>query len=99
MVFPKILGHVEGSMVDFYGQVNKSINPASSILEETIRTLNFFRRKGKGRLIGCAQILCVWMQSYFWGRAKLPRCPYSSIYEPMKEFLKVDWPRSITKDE
>ncbi|XVF26554.1 hypothetical protein REPUB_Repub14bG0027400 [Reevesia pubescens] len=36
MVFPKILGHVEGSVVDFCGQVNKGINPASSILAETI---------------------------------------------------------------
>ncbi|XVE92535.1 hypothetical protein REPUB_Repub01dG0105900 [Reevesia pubescens] len=53
MVFPKILGHVEGFVVDFCGQVNNGINPASSILAETIQTLNFCRRKGKGRSIGC----------------------------------------------
>ncbi|XVE95670.1 hypothetical protein REPUB_Repub02eG0118600 [Reevesia pubescens] len=53
MVFPKILGHIKGSVVDFYGQVNKGINLASSILAETIRTLNFCRRNEKGRLIGC----------------------------------------------
>ncbi|XVF19531.1 hypothetical protein REPUB_Repub11eG0118900 [Reevesia pubescens] len=99
MVFPKILGHVEGSVVDFYGQVNKGINPASSILAETIRTLNFCRRKGKGRLIGCTQLIYVWLQSHFWGEAKVPRCPYSSLCELLKEFLKVDWPKGITKNE
>ncbi|XVE96151.1 hypothetical protein REPUB_Repub02eG0196800 [Reevesia pubescens] len=48
MVFPEILGHVEGSVVDFCGQVNKGINPASSILAETIRTLNFCQEKERG---------------------------------------------------
>ncbi|XVF37179.1 hypothetical protein REPUB_Repub19eG0123800 [Reevesia pubescens] len=99
MVFPKILGHVEGSVVDFCGQVNKGINPASSILAETIGTLNFCRRKRKGRLIGCTQLIYVWLQSHFWGEAKVPRCPYSSLCEPVKEFLKVDWPKGITKNK
>ncbi|XVE95416.1 hypothetical protein REPUB_Repub02eG0095200 [Reevesia pubescens] len=70
MVFPKIFGHVEGSVVDFYGQVNKGINPASSILVETIRTLNFCRRKRKGRLIGCTQLIYVWLQSHFGEKLK-----------------------------
>ncbi|XVF12250.1 hypothetical protein REPUB_Repub08aG0099500 [Reevesia pubescens] len=99
MIFPKILGHVKGSVVDFCGQVNKGINPVSSILAETIRTLNFCQKKGKGRLIGCTQLLYVWLQSHFWGGAKLPRCPYSSLCEPVKKFLKVYWPKGITKDE
>ncbi|XVE93412.1 hypothetical protein REPUB_Repub01dG0190100 [Reevesia pubescens] len=99
IVFPKILGHIEGSVVDFCGQVNKSINPASSILAETIRTLNFCRRKEKRRLIGCTQLIYVWLQSHFWGEAKVPRCPYSSLCEPVKEFLKMDWPKGITKNE
>ncbi|XVF14430.1 hypothetical protein REPUB_Repub09cG0059100 [Reevesia pubescens] len=99
MVFLKILRHVEGSVVDFCGQVKKSINPTSFILVETIRTLNFYRSKGKGCLIGCTQLIYVWLQSHFWGEAKVLRCPYSSLCKPVKEFLKVDWPKGITKNE
>ncbi|EOY31576.1 Uncharacterized protein TCM_038504 [Theobroma cacao] len=45
VVFPKVLGHVEVSVIDFFDQVTRSINPAPSILAETFRSLNFCRRK------------------------------------------------------
>ncbi|EOY09369.1 Uncharacterized protein TCM_024794 [Theobroma cacao] len=54
VVFPKVLGHVEVSVIDFFDQVTRSINPAPSILAETFKSLNFCRRKGEGRFIGCA---------------------------------------------
>ncbi|XVF04718.1 hypothetical protein REPUB_Repub05bG0109300 [Reevesia pubescens] len=48
VIFSKVLGHIEISMIDFFGQLNgKKINPAPSIVAETISTLNFCRKKEK----------------------------------------------------
>ncbi|XVF23419.1 hypothetical protein REPUB_Repub13aG0036300 [Reevesia pubescens] len=93
VVFPKVLGHIEISVIDFFGQVSgKKIDPAPSIVAETIRTLNFCKRKGKGRLLACTQLLYIWVQSHFWGAQKVLICPYSGTCIPIKEFLKKEWP-------
>ncbi|XVF04343.1 hypothetical protein REPUB_Repub05bG0074300 [Reevesia pubescens] len=66
VVFPKVLGYIEISMINFFGQVSgKKIDPAPSIVAETIRTLNFCKRKGKGRLLACTQLFYIWVQSHF----------------------------------
>ncbi|XVF28588.1 hypothetical protein REPUB_Repub15cG0042800 [Reevesia pubescens] len=98
VIFPKVLGHVEMAVVDFFGQMDgKKINPVPSILAETIRTLNFCRRKGKGRLITCTQLLYIWIQSHFWGKSKISIFPYTCI--PIKEFCKKEWSKGITKEQ
>ncbi|XVE95450.1 hypothetical protein REPUB_Repub02eG0098400 [Reevesia pubescens] len=41
VIFPKVLGHIEMNVIDFFGQLEKKINPIPTILVETLRTLNF----------------------------------------------------------
>ncbi|XVF32062.1 hypothetical protein REPUB_Repub17cG0049600 [Reevesia pubescens] len=98
VIFPKVLGHVEMVVVDFFGQMDgKKINHVPSILVETIRTLNFCCRKGKCRLITCTQLLYIWIQSHFWGKPKILIFPYTCI--PIREFYKKEWSKGITKEQ
>ncbi|MFQ6662877.1 hypothetical protein Gotur_030582, partial [Gossypium turneri] len=57
IVFPKVLGHIEVAVVDFFEKLRQRINPVPTILAETFRSLNACRRKGEGRFIKCAQLL------------------------------------------
>ncbi|EOY17441.1 Uncharacterized protein TCM_036609 [Theobroma cacao] len=83
VVFSKVLGHVEVSVIDFFDQVTRSINPAPSILAETLRSLNFCRCKREGRFIGCAQLLTIWIKSHFKCKESKFRKPYlSSLMGP-----------------
>ncbi|MFQ6656791.1 hypothetical protein Gotur_026744 [Gossypium turneri] len=65
VVFPKVLGHIEVAVVDFFEKLRQRINPVPTILAETFRSLNAYRRKGEGRFIECAQLLNVWILSHF----------------------------------
>ncbi|XVE95880.1 hypothetical protein REPUB_Repub02eG0172900 [Reevesia pubescens] len=85
VIFPKVLGHIEVSLIDFFKKVSsKKIDPAPSIVAETIRTLNFCKRKGKGHLLACTQLLYIWAQSHFWGAQKVSICPYFDAFIPIK---------------
>ncbi|KAG8490249.1 hypothetical protein CXB51_015532 [Gossypium anomalum] len=66
VIFPKVLGHLEVAVVDFFERLKQGINPVPTILAETFRSLSSYRRKGEGRFIGCAQLLNVWILSHFW---------------------------------
>ncbi|MBA0845813.1 hypothetical protein Goarm_023398, partial [Gossypium armourianum] len=57
IVFPKVLGHIEVAVVDFFKKLRQGINPVPTILAETLRSLNSCRRKGEGIFIGCSQLL------------------------------------------
>ncbi|MFQ6658097.1 hypothetical protein Gotur_027511, partial [Gossypium turneri] len=57
VVFPKVLGHIEVAVVDFFKKLGQRINPVPTILAETFRSLNACRRKGEGCFIGFAQLL------------------------------------------
>ncbi|MBA0638752.1 hypothetical protein Godav_025181 [Gossypium davidsonii] len=57
IVFPKVLGHIEVAVVDFFKKLRYGINPIPTILAKTFRSLNNCRKKGEGRFIGCAQLL------------------------------------------
>ncbi|EOY22366.1 Uncharacterized protein TCM_014557 [Theobroma cacao] len=50
VIFPKVLGHIEVEIIDFFEQVINKANPSPSILAETLRSLNYCRRKGKDEL-------------------------------------------------
>ncbi|KAG8482783.1 hypothetical protein CXB51_024422 [Gossypium anomalum] len=65
IVFPKVLGHIEVAVVDFFEKLKEEINPVRTILTETFRSLSICRRKGEGRFIGCVQLLNVWILSHF----------------------------------
>ncbi|KAH1032369.1 hypothetical protein J1N35_044543 [Gossypium stocksii] len=66
IVFPKVLGHIEVAIVDFFERLKQGINLVPTILAETFRSLSSYRRKGEGRFIGCAQLLYIWILSHFW---------------------------------
>ncbi|MBA0868219.1 hypothetical protein Goshw_010499 [Gossypium schwendimanii] len=57
VVFPKALGHVDEAVTDLFDRLDKRVTPVPSILVETFRSLNSYRRAGEGRIIGCAQFL------------------------------------------
>ncbi|KAE8678144.1 hypothetical protein F3Y22_tig00111440pilonHSYRG00048 [Hibiscus syriacus] len=66
IIFPKILGCIDATVLELFEQLPKQVNPAPTILAETFRSLNHCRRAGGGRFIGCVQLLQVWIHSHFW---------------------------------
>ena len=61
LIFPQSLGYVDVVVVDLIKQINNQANPVPAIVVETIRSLNFCRRKGEGDFIGYAQLLYMWI--------------------------------------
>ncbi|PPD87775.1 hypothetical protein GOBAR_DD15291 [Gossypium barbadense] len=57
IVFPKVLGHIEVAVVDFFEKLRQGINFVPTILAETFRLLNNCRKRWEGHFIGCAQLL------------------------------------------
>ncbi|KAG8482712.1 hypothetical protein CXB51_024417 [Gossypium anomalum] len=57
VIFPRVLGHLEVAVFDFFERLKQGVNPIPTILAETFRSLSTCRRVGKGRFIGCAQLL------------------------------------------
>ena len=47
VIFPKVLDHVEATVVDLVEQVNSQANHVPTIVAETICSLKFCRSKGK----------------------------------------------------
>ena len=59
IIFPRVIGHVEVTMIDFFEQVQNHANPSLAIVAETIRSLNICRRKSDERFMGCLHMLYV----------------------------------------
>ena len=59
LIFPQSLGYVDVAVVDLIGQIDNQVNPVPAIVAETIRSLNYSRRKDKGDFIGCVQLLYI----------------------------------------
>ncbi|XP_017613777.1 uncharacterized protein LOC108458891 [Gossypium arboreum] len=57
VVFPKALRHIDEAVADLFDRLDKSVTPVPAILADTFRSLNMYRRAGKGRFIGWAQLL------------------------------------------
>ncbi|MBA0673237.1 hypothetical protein Goklo_024146, partial [Gossypium klotzschianum] len=53
VVFPKALGHVDEVVTDLFDQLDNRVTPVPTILAETFKSLNEYRRAGEGRFIGC----------------------------------------------
>ncbi|MBA0847125.1 hypothetical protein Goshw_013008 [Gossypium schwendimanii] len=53
IVFPKALGYVSVELLDFLFQIEKGVNPTPTVLAKIIISLNFIRRKGDKRFLGC----------------------------------------------
>ncbi|MBA0878222.1 hypothetical protein Goshw_019662 [Gossypium schwendimanii] len=48
VVFPKALGHIDEAVTDLFDRLNKGVTPVPTILAETFRSLNEYRKKGNG---------------------------------------------------
>ena len=64
-IFPKVSNHIEDVVVDLVEKIDNQGNLNSAIIAETIRSLNFYHKKGEGQFIGCVQLLYVWIRSHF----------------------------------
>ena len=53
VIFPKVLNHVEAIIVDLMEKMDNQANHVLAIVAKTIRSLNFYRKKGEGQLIEC----------------------------------------------
>ena len=53
VIFPKVSNYIEAVMVDLVKQVEYQANLVPTIMVETIRSLDIYRKKGGGQFIGC----------------------------------------------
>ncbi|KAL1126870.1 hypothetical protein V6Z11_A13G140400 [Gossypium hirsutum] len=63
IIFPKALGHIDEAVSDLFDRLDKGTTPVPTILAETFRSLNAYRRAGEGRFIGCTQLLLAWFHN------------------------------------
>ncbi|MFQ6655918.1 hypothetical protein Gotur_026253, partial [Gossypium turneri] len=97
IVFPKVLGHIEVAVVDFFEKLRQRINPVPTILAETFRSLNNCRKKGERRFIGCVQLLNDWIFSHFWKVKRTPFHMFSKTFAPSEAHLEKGWPKDVTE--
>ena len=86
MKFPQSPGYVDAAVVNLIEQIDNQANHVPSIIAETIRSLNFCRRKGNKDFIDCAQLFYMWIRSHFWGKYE------TSIRFHMSTIVSVDAP-------
>ena len=65
LIFSQSSRYVDATVVDLIEQIENQVNPVPAIVVETIRSLNYCRKKGKGDFIGYVQLLYIWIQSHF----------------------------------
>ena len=61
IIFPRVIGHVEMIVIDFFERVRNHANPSLAIVGETIKSLNICRRKSGEHFMGCIPMLYVWL--------------------------------------
>ena len=54
LIFPQSPRYIDAAVVDLIEQIKNQANPVSVIIVESIRSLNYCRRKREGNFIGCA---------------------------------------------
>ncbi|MBA0709146.1 hypothetical protein Golax_024206, partial [Gossypium laxum] len=70
-----------------------------AILVETFKSRNACRRVGKGRFIGCAQLLLVWFHSHFWKVDKVSYRVFFENYSPLKEIVAIPRRDDISEEK
>ena len=98
IIFPRVIGFMEMTVIDFFEQVQNHANPSLAIVVETIRSLNICRRKSGERFMGCLPMLYVWLQSHFQCELSGFTKPYLPYSCPIKEFCESKWSGSKTKE-
>ena len=99
LMFSQSPGYVDAAVVDLIEQIDNQANHVPAIVVETIRSLNFCRRKGEGDFIGCAQLLYIWIRSHFWDKCETSIKFHMSTIVPIAEFSKKEWPNDQTREQ
>ncbi|KAG8500485.1 hypothetical protein CXB51_002728 [Gossypium anomalum] len=99
IILPKVLGHIEVAVVDFFERLKQGINSVPTILAETFRSLSSCRRKGEGRFIERPQLLNVWILSHFWKVERTPFHMFSKTFTPLEAYLQKEWPKENLRAE
>ncbi|MFQ6655610.1 hypothetical protein Gotur_026087 [Gossypium turneri] len=99
VVFPKALGHVDEAVTDLFDRLDKRVTPVSTILAETFKSLNEYRRAGEGRFIGCAQLFLPWFHSHFWKVDKVSYRVFSENYSPLNEIVAIPRRDDISEEK
>ena len=99
VIFSKVPNYIKVVVVDLVEQVNSQADHVPTIIVETIRSLNFYRKKGEGQFIGCVQLLYIWIKSHFWGKYAKSLNHFKDIFVPISEILKKDWSMHQTREQ
>ncbi|EOY00914.1 Uncharacterized protein TCM_010830 [Theobroma cacao] len=99
VIFSKVLEHIEVEIIDFFEQVINKANLSPSILAEILRSLNYCRRNGEGRFVGCTQLLSIWIVSHFECKVKRFKKPFHPQSAPIIEFYESEWPENKTTEQ
>ena len=99
LIFPQLPRYIDAAVVDLIEQIDNQANSVPTIIVETIRSLNYCRRKGEGNFIGCAQLLYIWIRSHFWGKYEVFLKFCMSTMIPVKEFYQKKWPKNQTREQ
>ncbi|XP_039036220.1 uncharacterized protein LOC120172974 [Hibiscus syriacus] len=83
VIFPRVLGHIDVSVVDLFERLDRHVDPVPAILAETFRSLSSCRREGEGRFIGCAPLLLTWILSHFKHVERAPGRVFLNGYAPL----------------
>ncbi|MBA0705582.1 hypothetical protein Golax_017767 [Gossypium laxum] len=96
IIFPKVLRHIEVTIVDFFKKLRQGINPVLTILAETFRSLSSCRMKGEKSFTGCTQLLNAWIFSHFWKVERTLFHMFSKTFASLVAYLEKDWPKDVT---
>ena len=98
IIFLRVIGHVEVTIIDFFEQVQNHANPSLAIVVETIQSLNICRCKSGERFMGCFPMLYIWLQSHFRCEKSIFTKAYLPYSWPVKEFCENEWSGPKTKE-
>ena len=99
LIFLQSPVYIDATVVDLIKQIDNQVNPVPIIIAETIRSLNYYRRKREGNFIGCVQLLYIWIRSHFWDKCETSLKFCMSTMVPVKEFCQKKWPKDQTREQ
>ncbi|XP_052874434.1 uncharacterized protein LOC128279515 [Gossypium arboreum] len=99
VIFPKALRHKDEAVIDLFDYIEKGLTPVPAILAETFRSLSSCQKTGKGRFIGCAQLLMAWFHGHFWKVDKVSYRVFSEGYFPLKKEAAIQKREDISEEK
>jgi len=92
VLFPSLIGVISlEAAAAFVEYENTHVNPTTAILAETFLTLNHFRKKGKGAVRCCTQLLYIWMVSHVETKKPIFNNFWWFNQKPLKIMEEEEW--------